>query len=132
MCLKSKSKLLNLITLLSILSIFFPFYLLISKIYYRLQAIFVKMVFHVPNHVSLLYAGLTSDGRRIKNIARSYWDLSCKVIMNLKKSYKVMGSCFLLLEKGFWIRIMVANFSIGAEEYFIGYLNLQKGLYFFF
>lgn len=39
----------------------------------------IKLVFRVLNHFSLLNANLSSDGRRLKKLAESFWKLIYKV-----------------------------------------------------
>uniref|UniRef100_T1HJ28 Uncharacterized protein n=1 Tax=Rhodnius prolixus TaxID=13249 RepID=T1HJ28_RHOPR len=38
------------------------------------------MLVHVPNHFSSLYLNFSASGRRVKDLARSYWNLSNKVL----------------------------------------------------
>ncbi|XP_073970448.1 cytochrome P450 4g1-like isoform X2 [Rhodnius prolixus] len=57
----------------------------------KMRELTIKLVFRVLNHFSLLNANLSSDGRRLKKLAESFWKLIYKVIKQSIDDRKKLG-----------------------------------------
>uniref|UniRef100_T1HMN0 Uncharacterized protein n=1 Tax=Rhodnius prolixus TaxID=13249 RepID=T1HMN0_RHOPR len=61
------------------------------EVFEKLEEHTVKMLMHVPNHFSSLYLNLSASGRRVKNLSRSYWNLSNKMLQKRIGDRKKQG-----------------------------------------
>ncbi|XP_073970449.1 cytochrome P450 4C1-like [Rhodnius prolixus] len=61
------------------------------EVFDKLEEHTVKMLVHVPNHFSSLYLNFSASGRRVKDLARSYWNLSNKILQKRIGDRKKQG-----------------------------------------